>query len=76
MTETLDTAVPTYSVFWYDENILRGYPTVEFVFKGWKNSEEHNKNMLNPDFNAVMITDITLNNSVRTWLTLLSRTEP
>lgn len=32
MTGTLDTAVPTDSVFWYGENILRGYPTVEAVF--------------------------------------------
>ena len=70
------TAVPTDYVSWKGENIAWGYPTVESVFEAWKNSSEHNKNMLNPNFNTVMFTGITPNNGYRTWVTLFSSTEP
>ncbi|MEZ4570990.1 MAG: CAP domain-containing protein [Thermomicrobiales bacterium] len=37
------------------ENIAAGYPSAQAVFDGWRNSPEHNANMLNPNFDAIGI---------------------
>lgn len=40
---------------WMGENIAAGYTTAEKVFIAWKNSPNHNENMVNPDFTVVGI---------------------
>ena len=70
------TAIPIKGVSMLGENISWGSSTVEGAFERWKRSSFHNKNMLNAGYNAVMFTGITLNNGMRTWVTLLSRTAP
>lgn len=37
------------------ENIAAGYNTANKVFEGWKKSEGHNRNMLNPNYTEIGI---------------------
>jgi len=37
------------------ENIAKGYPTAERVFRGWMGSKGHHSNLVNPAFQAIGI---------------------
>ena len=38
---------------WMGENIAAGYATAAKVFAAWKNSPDHNENMVNPNFKVI-----------------------
>lgn len=44
----------TYNT-WLGENIAAGYGSAQSVFDAWRNSPEHNANILNPNYRAIGI---------------------
>ncbi|MGI6580643.1 MAG: CAP domain-containing protein [Saccharofermentanales bacterium] len=68
-----DTAVPTGYSYAAGENIAKKHRDVEAVFEGWKNSPSHNSNMLRSYFDTMIFTGITLDNGLRTWVTIFGK---
>ena len=54
MSQRMATEGYTYATL-KGENIAAGYATADAVFTAWKNSADHNKNMLNPNYKAIGI---------------------
>jgi hypothetical protein len=48
---------------WLGENIAAGYSSAQAVFQGWKNSPEHNANMVNPNFTVVGVSMVYVSGS-------------
>jgi uncharacterized protein YkwD len=52
---------------WMGENIAAGYTTASDVFTAWKNSPDHNANMLSSNFIAMGISRVYLSGSPFGW---------
>lgn len=56
----------TYNTF-KGENIAAGNATAQATFTQWKNSPDHNQNMLNPNFKAIGIGRVSTPGSTYNW---------
>ena len=52
---------------WTGENLGAGYRTASEVFTGWKDSPDHNANMLEPNYNAMGISRVYVSGSPHGW---------